>query len=54
MMNWKQMWKEAVVACLNVLLRHLLGGTEKNHENLMISGCQTEIRTYDLPNTKQE
>jgi hypothetical protein len=40
MMGWlkdnelERMWKEAVVAFLKVLSRHLPGGTEENDENL--------------------
>jgi hypothetical protein len=44
------MFKEATVAYFKALSRHLLGGTEKNHQKPQ---WEAEIWTRELPNTKQ-
>jgi hypothetical protein len=33
-----RMWKEAFMACFNILSQNLTGGTEENHRNLSQDG----------------
>jgi hypothetical protein len=37
-------WKEEIVTVTEVLFRSLFVGTEKNHENLVITGGMVEFR----------
>jgi hypothetical protein len=39
---------------IKVLSRHLPGGTGKNEENFTTVGVQAEVRTENLPITRQE
>jgi hypothetical protein len=44
------MWKEVFVACFKFIYLHYLEGLGRTTKTLRTS----EIRTYDIPNTKQE
>jgi hypothetical protein len=48
-----KMWTERVVALIDVLSRHMNGGTEvKNEESVRIVGLQADILTRDSSNMK--
>jgi hypothetical protein len=42
------------MAKFKVLSWHLPGENEENHENLRIASLWADIKTWDLPITKQE
>jgi hypothetical protein len=53
-MNYKLCIRKWSWSNFKVLPRHLLGGTEKDHKNLVkIASIQAEILTRDVQNTKQ-
>jgi hypothetical protein len=55
MMNWKGFGRKQSWSNFKVLSDLLPGGTDENHEMpLRIADLWAEIRTWDLPNTKQE
>jgi hypothetical protein len=51
----ERVWKEAAIAIVKVLSRHLPGDTDENHENSsQDSRSLGRDMNEDLPNTKQE
>jgi hypothetical protein len=48
------MWKEAAVACFNVVSQAMREELEKNQENLHPAYHRVDIRTQNLLNTKRQ
>jgi len=55
MMNWKQMWKEVVMACFKVLSYHMPGKNEekqeKPHSGQSASRLRFELKTSQIWST---